>query len=322
MTRTTRSLAIGAGIASVLAGAWLVLPQALLPRGGPAPEVTPAVADLDFETVHIRVGPAAVGLTAWWMPAPEARGVALLLHDGSSNRSFLWSQALGLASELVRRGYHVLAPDLRGHGDSERGGQGFPVGADLAPDVSAWIDFVETRSGGLPVVVQGFGLGGQAALYAAAADRRIAAVVADSTWADLRTSLRVSLPRVTVLPDAMVPALLWSAEHVHGVDFESSRAVDVVGGVGERLLLIQNEADPQIPLRQLRWLAEAAPDAEVWLTPAPPPGHPIYAARGSWGTHTQSYVLAPDVYAERVLDFFDARLQAAAELAASGGTAP
>ena len=64
-----------------------------------------------------------------------------------------------------------------------------------------------------------------------------------------------------------------------------------------------------MPRRQLRWLADAAGEAEVWVTPAPLPEHPLYASAGPWGTHSRSSVLYPAEYAERVGTFFAARME-------------
>ena len=308
-----RPLAIGAAaVAGIAIVAIVTIPFFLLPRFDSPLVASPADFGIDFETVRLSVDDSTISLAAWWMPAEAPRAIALLLHDGGSNRSFVWTEGLQLARALTQHGFHVLAPDLRGHGDSERGSEGPPVGGNLAPDISAWIDFALARAGRLPIVVHGFGLGGQVAIYAGAADPRIAAVVADSTWADLRTSMQVSIPRATALPRAALPILLWSAEHIHGVDFDQSRAVDVADVLGDRLLLIQNEGDPQIPLRQLRWLESVARGSEVWITPAPLPDHPIYALRGSWGTHTQSYILDPTAYTQRLMRFFEERITRAA----------
>jgi pimeloyl-ACP methyl ester carboxylesterase len=292
----------------VLAGlAWLALPLALTPRFRSALSGSPAEHGLAFETVSIEVGASAVSLVAWWIPAQAPRGLVVLLHDGSSNRSFLWSNGLALAKALHERGYAVLAPDLRQHGESGSGDEGPPVGANLAPDVTAWIDFAQRRAGELPVGVVGFGLGGQVALYAGAQDPRVRAVVADSTWATLRSSLLVSIPSAVGLPVWLVRSGIWNARHLYRIDFESSRAVDVVGALAGRLLLVTNEEDPQVPRRELRALAAAAGDAEVWITPAPLPDHPLYASAGPWGTHSRSNTLYPQDYASRVGAFLATR---------------
>jgi len=304
-----RSLRLVAAVALLTGSAWLATPFFLVPRFRSALVGTPADFGLAYETLTIEVERPPVPLVAWWMPARDARGVVLLLHDGGANRSFLWSNGLALARALHGRGFDVLAPDLRGHGESGALREGVPLGRNLAGDVSAWIDACESRAGRLPVFVVGFGLGGQVALYAGARDERIAAVVADSTWADLRRSVAVSIPSTTGLPRAWVESSLWTAQHLYGIDFAESRAVDVAAALAGRLLLITNEEDPQVPRRQLRWLAAAAGNAEVWVTLAPLPSDPLYASAGPWGTHSRSNFLYPEAYAERVDAFFEARLE-------------
>ncbi len=298
------------GLVVLALAAFALLPLALTPRFRRPVEGSPADHGLAYETVSIEAGAPPVRLVAWWMPAPHPTpaGVVLLLHDGGENRSFLWTQALSLARVLHAAGYAVLAPDLRQHGDSGAGPEGPPVGANLAADVSAWLDFASTRVGDAPAALVGFGLGGQVAIYAGARDPRVRAVVADSTWSDLRGSLRVSLPSATGLPHLVVRASLWNAERVYGIPFDESRAVDAAPALAGRLLLVTNEEDPQVPRRELRALEAAAGDAEVWITPAPTPDHPLYAAAGPWGTHSRSNVLYPEAYAERVLAFAGPRL--------------
>jgi alpha-beta hydrolase superfamily lysophospholipase len=302
-------LAIGSAVALVLLlAAWVVTPLALIPSFRSALAGSPGDFGLASQRVEIAVGEPRVPLVAWWMPAPGARDVVLVLHDGNSNRSFLWENGLALARALHDRGHHVLAPDLRGHGESGEA-ESTPLGRELAPDVSAWLDEIERRAGALPAGVVGFGLGGQVALYAGARDARIRAVVADSTWADLRSSVAVSIPSATGLPGFWVRWSLFGAERLHGLDFSASRAVDVVAALSDRLLLVTNEEDPQVPRRQLRWLAREAGHAEVWVTPAPPPDHPLYASAGPWGTHSRSCFLYPAEYGERVGSFLERNLR-------------
>ncbi len=318
--RRTGRIAL-ASAALVATAAWLALPLGLMPRFRRPVVGTPADHGLAFETLAIEVGSPAVPLVAWWMPASTPRGVVVLLHDGGSNRSFLWSNGLALARALHDRGYAVLAPDLRQHGDSGAGDEGVPLGANLAGDVSRWIDRLEARGPALPVALVGFGLGGQVALYAGARDLRVRAVVADSTWADMRSSLLVSIPNAVGLPRALVRSGLWNAEHLYGIDFTQSRAVDVVGALAGRLLLVTNEEDPQVPRRELRALAAAAPGAEVWVTPAPLPDHPLYASAGPWGTHSCSNTLYPEAYARRIGAFVDTHITVA-RTAADAPVAP
>ncbi|HTM85355.1 MAG TPA: alpha/beta hydrolase [Mycobacterium sp.] len=82
----------------------------------------------------------------------------LLLHGGGQNR-FSWKST---GQILADRGFHVVALDTRGHGDSDRS-----PGADyaletLAADVLAVLDAI-----GRPVAVVGASLGGLTAILAA-----------------------------------------------------------------------------------------------------------------------------------------------------------
>ena len=94
--------------------------------------------------------------------------------------------------------------------------------------------------------------------------------------------------------------------HLHGIPLERGHAIDVAGEIAPRsVLLIHNEGDPIVPTEHCRRLAAAIPGAEVWITPAPPPDHPLWAEQGPWGMHTQCYKLDPATYVEHVAGFFD-----------------
>ena len=77
---------------------------------------------------------------------------------------------------------------------------------------------------------------------------------------------------------------------------------------GRKLLLIHNEADPVSPASGARKLKAALPDAELWITPPPPADHPLMRNAGRQGSHVLSYLLYPDAFVEKVLNFFDQRL--------------
>ena len=132
-----RGAALALGLLGLALLAWLALPLAFLLSFRSDLVGTPADVGLAFERIELAVPPPTLRLVAWWMPASQPKGVVILLHDGHSNRSFLWSNGLALARALHEAGYHVLAPDLAGHGESGDAAS-VPVGRGLAADVSAW----------------------------------------------------------------------------------------------------------------------------------------------------------------------------------------
>jgi hypothetical protein len=106
------------------------------------------------------------------------RGTVVYLHGLSDNRgSSLW-----LARHLTGRGFDVLAYDSRAHGDS--GGDACTYGWYEKRDLKMALDAI----GGAPILLFGNSMGAAVALQAAAADDRIAAVIAVATISDLRTA--------------------------------------------------------------------------------------------------------------------------------------
>ena len=78
----------------------------------------------------------------------------------------------------MRRGYHVLACDLRGRGES--GGVRDGLGSTERRDMDAIVEYARRRAGSLPLVLHGFGLGASLAIDAAARGVEAVVVIADS----------------------------------------------------------------------------------------------------------------------------------------------
>ncbi|SDG76446.1 Predicted acyl esterase [Lentzea fradiae] len=108
---------------------------------------------------------------------------------------------VGAAAKLAKQsGYVVVSYTSRGFWDS--GGQIDIAGPDTVGDVSKVIDWAvaNVRADGTKVGVAGISYGGGQSLLAAAADKRVKAVAALSTWTDLARSL---YPNTTVNKQAV-----------------------------------------------------------------------------------------------------------------------
>jgi pimeloyl-ACP methyl ester carboxylesterase len=90
--------------------------------------------------------------------ALAGRPLALLIHGVTSSSRTWWR----LAPELVRRGYRVLALDLRGHGASPPVDDEFVLG-DLTADVVETLDALEPRGPAVDLLI-GHSLGALVAL--------------------------------------------------------------------------------------------------------------------------------------------------------------
>src|SRR5262245_55404667 len=127
---------------------------------------------------------AGVKLVGRWFHTEEKRGTVVFLHGLSDNRA----SGVDIADHFVARGFEVIAYDSRAHGESE--GKACTYGFYEKQALERVLDRVEVK----PIVVVGFSMGAAVALQAAAADRRIDAVVALSPFSDLRTIVSERAP--------------------------------------------------------------------------------------------------------------------------------
>jgi dipeptidyl aminopeptidase/acylaminoacyl peptidase len=228
--------------------------RAGFPRRFP-PLHDPSMLDLPFERLEIPSG--GVDLPAWWIPARDgAPGPAVLLvHGWESARD----RTLPNAVFLHAAGFHVLTLDVRGHGAN--GAERLPLtagefGADALSGVRALLERPDvTRVG-----ILGHSMGSVGALLAAAAEPRVAAVVATATPADpyrlTRQTFRLArLP----IPDPLAYPLAWLTTRVflrprrhRPADVSAARAIERFGGP---VLLVHGTEDAVVPRAHMARLA-------------------------------------------------------------------
>ena len=108
---------------------------------------------MGFERRWVREGAVLAG-----EEHPGQQPSVILLHGWCCDRSFLAPQA----DHFSALGRHVIALDLRGHGQSSRGADGFGLGA-IADDVAWLIDTLDLGR----VMIAGHSMGGVVALEVA-----------------------------------------------------------------------------------------------------------------------------------------------------------
>lgn len=123
---------------------------------------------------------------------------------------------LETAPVYAQTGYSVLMIDLRAQGDSE--GQRITMGYQEARDVHGALTWLEERGfKHSEVIVHGWSMGAATALRAAP-DAGVAAVVADSAYADLPQILQEQLPEASGLPSFFNPVIMLVAKLFLGLD--------------------------------------------------------------------------------------------------------
>jgi fermentation-respiration switch protein FrsA (DUF1100 family) len=272
---------------------------------------TPASLGLQYKDVTFPSREDQVQLQGWFIPGVLPNGqltsqrTIIMLHGQIANRAAQDSGLLRLSGDLARRGFAILAFDMRGNGESPAAPRSF--GLFEQRDALGAVDFL--RSGPLPYpelgrphVIAGWGnsLGGATLIFAAAKEPAIRAIVSDCAFADFLPILERELPSQGHVPPFLTPGVLIAAQVLYGVDYYHTRPADVIAEVVPRpIFLIHGASDPFTPPSDMAVLAAAArsaPNANVqtWLVPG--------------ATHGQSYNVAGKLYVDRLVAFYTAAL--------------
>ena len=259
---------------------------------GPAPSPIGAPpTGLGARAVVFRSGSGS-DIHGWFVPGQSGGGAVVLLHGVHANRLVMLDRARWFAA----RGYAVLLPDFRAHGESP--GDRITFGALESLDALAAVQTVKRLAPDEKVGVIGVSMGGAAALLAPE-PLPVDALVLESVY-----------PTIGEAVDARMRTWLWKAGplvepfFVHwlgpklGVPLTALRPIDRIGGVRAPVFVIAGSADHYTPLAQSEALFARAPEPKrFWAVPGA--GHvDLYAwARAEYerrvGGFLADYLRAP-----------------------------
>ncbi|HWE34959.1 MAG TPA: ComEC/Rec2 family competence protein [Isosphaeraceae bacterium] len=263
-------LAACVGVAAVEWGAWTLV----APGRRDFRELDPLPSP--FEPIAATASDGVVLRGAWHGAEGGSRGrVVVLLHGLGEGHEALRPRG----EELARRGWDVAIPDSRARGRS--GGAFVSFGGREADDLVAWLDALADRVGSAAVVVAwGRSMGAGVALRAAAADGRLAAVVLEAPFADLRATVAHWLRRIRLpLAGALALGIVRRAQRLAGVPLATPRPLDVAPRVAAPTLIVHGTADCIVPIAAAQALAAAFP-APAPLVVVPGAGHADVLAHG------------------------------------------
>jgi alpha-beta hydrolase superfamily lysophospholipase len=222
---------------------------------------------LPFEAVELEG--AGVTLKGWWFHGARKGGTVVFLHGTGDNRE----AGLGVVEHFVGHGFEAIAYDSRAHGES--GGDMCTYGFHEKHDLRRVLDRVERR----PIIVVGFSMGAAIALQAAAEDDRISAVVAASSFSDLRTAV---LQRAPFFATARhVAAVFRVAEEKAQFRVDEVSPVAAAPRIRAPTLLIHGDRDGETP-REHSQRIFAALRASKRLIAVPGGGHSYIIDAGVW----------------------------------------
>lgn len=252
------------------------------PVGGGAPPRFPNWRDPGGASIYYRdvtlTTADGLELSAWFVPAiststtPTDTATIILAHGLLERKESMKH----LVPWLHEAGYNVMLLDFRGHGQSDL--QPTTVGREETMDLQAALDWLDTEGVGDRVGGLGMSMGAVVLVNTAAQDDRLDALVLDSMfaeWEDTDFAKDYRLPPDWLVPDVPNPEELLPNIHV---------PVLVIHGTAD-ILTETGHAD--------RVYAAANEPKQLWINDS---GH-------AWSSMTY-----PEVYRQKVLDFFDRAL--------------
>lgn len=242
----------------------------------------PEVISLDDK--HLR-------LRGYYYKAESASDKWLLFFHGYAS-SVTWSRRW--IRTLHEHGYHVIAPDMRGHGMSA--GDYIGMGWDERLDVLAWVEWITAQNPDARILVSGVSMGGATVLCAAGETLpdAVKCLIADCGYTSVRDILSCQLHALFHLPDFPFLYAARSAILRHaGYDIFRASAIEQLKKAEKPIMMIHGEADTFVPFSMLEQVYAAAASRDKEMLAIPGAGH---------GT---SCCTEPDLYWERYLAFAD-----------------
>lgn len=254
------------------------------------PDAAAKAAGLAVQDVQFRASDGT-RLAGWFVLSSPSAPTVILVHGFKATRVSM----LPYSRFLAGAGYNVLLYDSRGCGGSD--GWRITLGAHEPDDLVAAVQYLAGRS---DLAVKRFGalgvsLGAGIVILAAAREPRLAAVVADSAWADEQPQLD-RMGRVPLGPLA-VPVLPYEPALVDvlvGADLAQVSPLAAIPRIAPRAVLLIHSADDAnttTPLSGERALYAAAGEPkQQWIAPS--------------GGHAGALAAHPAEYQQHVLAFF------------------
>lgn len=282
------AIAVTVAVAGLLIGYKLIAPERR------SLTTTPKAWGLQFEEFSVR-GTAGT-LRGWLIPTTSARGreapFLILVHGYGENRVSVYSSPrLRIDADIpcpftmeplvksLARWANVILYDQRAHGESE--GRLSTFGPGEGEDIHRIVDHLVEEEGAEKIALVGWSMGGAAAIFEAADDPRVDALVVDSSYAVASDPIENAARRMGY-PIWLMTLGKWGARLL-GVDLTKVRPIDQIGRIAQPILIIQGQRDPVVPVEQAQRLQATAPNAQLWILPDS--GHCEAIAR-----YTEEYV--------------------------------
>lgn len=211
----------------------------------------------------------------------------IAIHGYTGKRAHMYPYARFYAE----KGYNILTPDMRSHGDSE--GKFIGMGWLDKDDVKLWIDYILNIDPQAEIVLHGVSMGGATVMMTSGEDLpdNVKAVIDDcgytSVWDEFTDEAKYlfHIPQFPILHTASI--ISWIRA---GYSFQEASAIEQVKKTKVPIFFIHGSEDNFVKTDMVYSLYEACPTKKD-----------LYVVNGAG--HGQALYLNPELYFKKVFDF-------------------
>lgn len=210
-------------------------------------------------------------LASWWIPHPAGGEKTVVLIHGYADAKV---GSIAWAPTWRSLGYHILAMDLRAHGDSD--GTHTTAGFFERKDLDQILNQLRAQNPQQTqeIVLFGISLGGLAALATAELRQDVTAVVLDSPVVSFRHGVAKQIDLLGLPLPSMLPAIIGIAKWLSGADLDLIQPLKLLGTLRCPIFVIQSGNDQFVgpadaALIEAAVLSRGAelPTGDVWIVP-------------------------------------------------------
>lgn len=248
--------------------------------------IVPEYRNISFKDIKDEIT-----LKGWFFEVRGSNKTVILAHGYRQNRLQYGENTFPLIKSLLNQGYNVLTFDFRNCGESE--GKLTTVGIYEKNDLLGAIKYAKTL-GSKKIVLLGFSMGASVSIVAAAQDKSVDAVIADSPFADMEEYLDANLSAWSKLPSfPFNQTTFMSMKILEGVNPKDFSPRSVVADIAPRpLFLIHSKDDAYIPVENsYELLQKAGSNATLWETEGV--------------NHVESFPKLTDQYLNKITEFLN-----------------
>ncbi len=247
--------------------------------------------DTPTELVELRSHDSYV-LRAHWYPVEGAKRIVICAHGWHSRWNLDFS---GIGPYLHDQSTDLLFIEQRAHGQS--GGDLISYGIKERYDVLTWLEWVEQNHPGRPIYLCGVSMGAATVLMTAGLPiaGRVAGIIADCGYSTPQEIIHITMEKpLGKLAGPTLAAINLNCKRREGFTFKDYTPIEAMAANTEvPCLFVHGDADKLVPFRmsiESFYACRAPKDLLI-----------VHGAE-----HAMSFVVEPEVYKQKLLDFFAA----------------